>query len=67
MTIESDDFEPAVEDLIVIEGGSGDDTTPLMALVRDVGYSRGSLTSSSRTNSEQYLRFLKGKSHESRG
>lgn len=68
MTTDSDDFDyPAVEDLIVVDGGTGDDTTPLVALVRDAGYSRGSLTSSSRTNSEQYMRFLKGKANESRG
>jgi hypothetical protein len=62
-----DDFEPVIEDLLVIEGGSGDDSTPLIALVREAGYSRGTLTSSSRTTSEQYLRFLGRKSDESRG
>ena len=36
----------------------GDDSTPLMALVPDGQYSRGKLTSSARTNSEQYLKFL---------
>jgi hypothetical protein len=34
------------------------DTTPLMALVRDPQYSRGMLTSQGRTASAQYQAFL---------
>lgn len=35
-----------------------DDTTPLMALVRDKQYCRGSLTSEGRTASREYQAFL---------
>lgn len=35
-----------------------DDTTPLMALVRDKPYSRGTLTSEGRTASREYQAFL---------
>jgi hypothetical protein len=34
------------------------DTTPLMALVRDKPYSRGTLTSEGRTASREYQAFL---------
>lgn len=38
---------------------AGDDTTPIMALVRDQPYSRGGITSESRTASPAYTAFLK--------
>lgn len=38
---------------------AGDDTTPIMALVRDQPYSRGGITSESRTASPSYAAFLK--------
>lgn len=37
---------------------AGDDTTPIMALVRDQPYSRGGITSESRTASQVYLDFV---------
>jgi hypothetical protein len=37
---------------------AGDDTTPLVALVRDQPYGRGSLTSEGRTASRAYQEFL---------
>ena len=37
---------------------AGDDTTPLVALVRDQPYGRGSLTSEGRTASREYQAFL---------
>lgn len=36
-----------------------DDTTPIMALVRDHSYSRGGITSESRTASQAYLDFVR--------
>lgn len=42
------------------------DTTPLMALVRDVPYSRGCLTSESRTASAEYQAFLERARNERR-
>jgi hypothetical protein len=42
-----------------LERRGGDDSPPLMNLVHDKPYVRGSLTSLGRTNSEAYLRFLK--------
>ena len=38
--------------------GAGDDSTPLVALVRDQPYGRGSLTSEGRTASREYQAFL---------
>lgn len=38
--------------------GAGNDTTPLVTLVRDEPYSRGCVTSSARTASDQYQAFL---------
>jgi hypothetical protein len=38
--------------------GLGDDSTPLVALVRDQPYARGSLTSEGRTASREYQAFL---------
>lgn len=38
---------------------AGDDTTPIMALVRDQPYARGGITSESRTASPAYAAFLK--------
>jgi len=37
---------------------AGDDTTPLVALVRDQPYGRGGITSESRTASQAYLDFV---------
>jgi len=39
--------------------GAADDTTPIMALVRDQPYVRGGITSQSRTASQAYVEFLK--------
>lgn len=44
----------------------GDDTTPIMALVRDQPYGRGGITSESRTASPAYMAFLK-RARESNG
>lgn len=41
------------------ESRRGDDSTPLMALVHDKAYSRGGLTSVSRTASESYAAFVR--------
>ena len=38
---------------------AGDDTTPIMALVRDQPYGRGGITSEGRTTSQAYLDFVK--------
>jgi hypothetical protein len=38
--------------------GLGEDSTPLVALVRDQPYGRGSLTSEGRTASREYQAFL---------
>jgi hypothetical protein len=40
------------------ESRRGDDSTPLMALVRDQPYVRGKLTSEGRTTSREYQAFL---------
>ena len=37
----------------------GDDSPPLYSYVRDKPYKRGELTSTARTASESYMRFLK--------
>lgn len=42
------------------------DTTPLMALVRDAPYSRGCVTSQGRTASVEYQEFLKRARNERR-
>ena len=46
-------------DIREIESRRGDDSTPLMALVHDKPYSRGGLTSVSRTVSESYAAFVR--------
>lgn len=44
-----------------IERRGGDDSPPLMNYVRDEPYRRGVLTSTARTASSSYQRFLKHK------
>jgi hypothetical protein len=52
-------IEDADIDRREFESRRGDDSTPLMALVRDQPYVRGKLTSEGRTASREYQAFLK--------
>lgn len=54
MTIEDGDIDP--KDL---QARGGNDSTPLISLVHDKHYSRGGLTSESRTASSSYQAFVR--------
>lgn len=50
--------EEEAVDPIELPSKAGDDTTPIMALVRDQPYARGGITSESRTSSQAYVDFV---------
>lgn len=54
------DFQPyRADERALLSQRCGNDTTPLVSLVRDEAYTRGTVTSTGRTNSPQYMAFLK--------
>lgn len=57
MTDREDDFDVSLV-WGLDPGRHGNDSTPLMALVRDQQYVRGKLTSEGRTASREYQAFL---------
>lgn len=59
MAMSRDPESYRIDESLLLSRRCGNDTTPLVSMVPDQPYSRGVVTSQGRTNSPQYMAFLK--------